>query len=132
MRLLTRFLCIRKSQLLNAGKGLYTKVFIKKNQFVAEYHGPYIRNDHELVENWNPNIIRLQDNLCINGNLCKARRANDADGISRKIGCVNNLRFYIASQSDKVFLIALRDIYPGEELYVGYGPDYWINMCADL
>ena len=39
MALLEKFLVVKKSSLPNAGKGLFTKVDIKKGSYIVEYKG---------------------------------------------------------------------------------------------
>ena len=127
MRLLNRFLFCRKSQLPNAGDGLFTNKKIEKYQIICCYDGPHITNKQWKISGWNVNLLQIDENTCIDGKNCQARKINDANGISKKVGCNNNCRFII--ENKKAFIVATRDIEKGEELFVGYGENYWIDYC---
>ena len=51
------------------------------------------------------------------------RYANDARGIRRKKGILNNATYVTAGL--KVYIDAIRDIPAGSEILVGYGKEYW-------
>ena len=53
----------------------------------------------------------------------KARYANDARGLQRIKGFLNNA-VYI-EKDGRVFIESTRDIAPGEEILVNYGKEYW-------
>ena len=53
----------------------------------------------------------------------KARYANDARGLKRIKGFINNA-IYTESHG-RVFIESTRDIAPGEEILVSYGKEYW-------
>jgi hypothetical protein len=48
---------------------------------------------------------------------------NDANGATRRSGCVNNVRF--KHYRDRMFIVAMTVIHHGQELYVAYGHKYW-------
>jgi hypothetical protein len=48
---------------------------------------------------------------------------NDAKGITRVKGITNNAEFY--NEGLKAFVIATKNIQPGEEILVNYGKPYW-------
>jgi SET domain-containing protein len=127
MRLLTRFLKKRKSRLPDSGYGLFTTCFIPRNTLLTEYYGIVITEGQTTRDN--VNILSIGD-ILIDGSLCKARFINDANGISKKHGCVNNCKFKLVNQ--KIFIVTLRDIDRGEELYLAYGPEYWKQVCANI
>ena len=52
-----------------------------------------------------------------------ARYANDAEGVEKSKGVVNNGICII--ENSRVFIQAARDIEPGSEILVGYGKQYW-------
>ena len=52
------------------------------------------------------------------------RYANDASGITRVKGLKNNAEYVV--DGNRCFLEATRDIKKGEEIFVGYGKEYWI------
>ena len=53
----------------------------------------------------------------------KARYANDAAGLSVVKGLRNNCKYEIFG--DKCFIVAEKNIKPGEEIFVTYTKEYW-------
>lgn len=127
MPLLDKQLYIKKSTLPGAGKGLFTKKAIAKGQRITEYKGriqPW--RDVKDEDGYNGYLMYINRNTVINGLHHKktlARYANDAIGLTRINGNRNNAEF--VSEGRKCFLEALRDIKPGEEIFSGYGKEYW-------
>jgi uncharacterized protein len=122
-------LIVKKSQLPNAGKGLYTNASLKKGDIIIEYLG-------EIID-WKEYIKRVAEDkdgylFFINKNYCidsyntpehKARYSNDAQGLTRVKGLKNNSVYEI--QGKKCFVKALRNIEAGEEIFVSYSKEYW-------
>ena len=123
---------VRKSQIKNAGKGLYTTVPIQKGEYLMEYKGKkmrYSHNDHD-----HDYCYGITEKICLNaadmkhGN--KARFINDASGYSiesmslkKKPKFSNNLEW--KEIKDRVFIKALKYIPENSELYISYGDKYW-------
>src|SRR5687768_8482462 len=123
MALLEKFICVRKSQLPGAGKGLFAKEFIPKGSRIVEYKGKittwkevdgrdgnngyiyYIKRSHVIDASSNSKSM--------------ARYANDANGLHRVNGLRNNARY--AEDGLKVYIEAVRDIPAGAEILVDYG-----------
>jgi len=120
---------VKTSLLPNAGKGLFTDKPIKKAEKIIEYKG-------EIID-WKEYEKRVRDDkdgylFFINKKFCidaystpehKARYANDAAGLSRVKGLKNNADYEIFD--NKCFIVARRDIEPGEEIFVNYTKEYW-------
>ncbi len=133
-------LIVKKSQLPNAGKGLYTTTPIKKGERIIEYLG-------EIID-WSEYVKRVAEDkdgylFFINKKRCidayntpehKARYANDAAGLTRVKGLKNNSEYEIIKES--CFILAKRDIAAGEEIFVSYTKEYWdcirYNIKHDL
>jgi len=127
MAVLEKDLVVKKSSLPKAGKGLFTKVFIPKGTRIIEYVGKvttwkevlsgdefngyvyYINRNHVIDAKDDPSIL--------------ARYANDAKGLSKIEGIKNNSKYEEVKK--KVYIIAMRDIPAGSEIFVGYGKEYW-------
>lgn len=132
MALLEKELAIKTSAITGAGKGLFTKSFIPKGTRIVEYKGEVRTWDEARLDTTNGYIYFLKPNYVIDAhNLPKslARYANDAKGLVRTKDKENNSRF----QADglRVFLVAARDIQPGEEILVAYGENYWNTVRAN-
>jgi uncharacterized protein len=127
MSLLDKQLSIKKSTLVDAGKGLFTKKAIAKGTRITEYKGrlqPW--KDVKDEDGYNGYLMYINRNAVINGLHHKktfARYANDAAGLTRIQGLRNNAEF--VSEGHRCFLEALRDIKAGEEIFAGYGHEYW-------
>lgn len=122
-------LIVRKSQLPAAGKGLFTTKFIKKGKKIIEYRGEvidwktYSRRVKEDKDGYMAYINRKKCIDAYNTPQYKARYANDAEGLIKDNRFKNNAEYQIIE--DKVFIVATRDIYPGEEIFVSYSKEYW-------
>ncbi|MDE3250465.1 MAG: SET domain-containing protein, partial [Bacteroidota bacterium] len=60
----------------------------------------------------------------------EARYANDAAGLVRVKGLRNNSVYTIKKK--RVYITAMRNIEPGEEILVGYGKEYWDVVRENL
>jgi uncharacterized protein len=122
-------LIVKRSQLPGAGKGLYTTEKINKDEKVVEYKGEIIdwkEYEKRVAEDRDGYLFYINSRHCIDAFSTpqhKARYANDAAGLSRVKGLRNNCSYQIFD--DKCYIVAERDIEPGEEIFVDYTKDYW-------
>ncbi len=120
---------VKRSQLPNAGKGLYTNVPIKKGEKIIEYKGEIIewKEYMKRVENDKDGyLLFLNNKRCIdafNTPQYEARYANDAAGLSKVKGMKNNSYYDI--EGGKGFIVSARHIKAGEEIFVSYTKEYW-------
>jgi SET domain-containing protein len=127
MALLEKKLTVKKSRLPHSGKGLFAKTFIPKGTRIVEYKGritTWKEVNHD--EGKNPYIFYVKRGHVIDAKPYKnalARYANDARGLQRIKGLRNNSVYDV--HEGKVFIMASRDIEPGEEILVDYGKEYW-------
>ena len=121
---------VKKSSIPGAGKGLFTKKFIPKGRYIAEYRGKITTwKDVNHRNGSNPYIYYVNRNHVIDGSdhaKNMARYVNDAKGPANNGLLVNNCVFVVVEC--RVFLEAKRDILPETELLVGYGKEYWDVM----
>lgn len=122
-------LIVKTSQLPNAGKGLYTTTAIKKGTKVIEYLGEIIdwkEYEKRVERDEDGYLFFINKKRCIdawNTPQHKARYANDAAGLSRVKGLTNNSNYEI--EDDRCYIVAKKDIAPGEEIFVNYTKEYW-------
>lgn len=125
-------LSIKKSKIPGAGKGLFTDVLIKRGEKVIEYTGEVItwkeclRRNEAIKNGVGAYYFYISDRKCIDAQNTPeslARYANDAAGFVRIPGIRNNARYEIIK--GKPFIIASRNLKPGDEIYVSYGKEYW-------
>jgi len=130
MAFLEKYLYLKRSGLPGSGKGVFTKIDIKKGTRIVEYKGklvPWKEVKHE--DGYNPYIFKVNARQAINGiNYKKSfgRYVNDARGFSRVKGLRNNSDFEVVGT--RVFLDATRNIRKNEEIFVDYGGNFWSLM----
>ncbi|MBS1507283.1 MAG: SET domain-containing protein-lysine N-methyltransferase [Bacteroidetes bacterium] len=127
MPLLEKHLFIKKSTLPNAGKGLFTKKEIAKGTRIVEYKGK-LRKWKEVkhLDGHNGYLMYITRNAVIDAEpsiKTFGRYANDARGFVKLPGLSNNCEY--VSEGKKCFIEATRHIKKGEELFVGYGREFW-------
>lgn len=126
MALLEKDLEIKISTIAGAGKGLFTAVFIPKGTRIVEYKGTVTTWDEVRHDPTNGYIYFVKAAYVIDARdhpKSFARYANDAKGLTRARDKRNNTKF--EADGLRVFLVAIKDIGAGEELFVDYGRKYW-------
>ncbi|HYG04465.1 MAG TPA: SET domain-containing protein-lysine N-methyltransferase, partial [Chryseosolibacter sp.] len=127
MALLEKQLFVKKSTIPNSGKGLFTKKPIPKGTKIVEYKGRISTwNEVKDEDGKNGYIFYVNRNHVIDGKphlSAFARYANDARGLTRVKGIVNNCDYVIDGK--KAYIESKRDIPSGAEIFVDYGKDYW-------
>lgn len=118
---------IRKSQLPNAGYGLFARRNFRKGERITEYAG--IRKYWESAkkdDGYNTYLLRVNRNVAVDARPTlqhPGRYANDAEGFSRVNGLHNNCEYL--TYGNRCFIVSLRPIVRGEEILVGYSKAYW-------
>lgn len=127
MALLEKQLKVKRSQLPNAGFGLYTARPIAKRTRIVEYKGRRSKwKDVRDEDGRNGYIFYINRNHVIDALPTKkalARYANDARGLVRVNGVINNAEYVVDGL--KAYIESTRDIEAGAEIFVDYGKDYW-------
>ena len=128
---------IRQSTIPNAGNGVYTKVAIPKGAYLGAYSGEFITEEEyrrrAAASKWQY-MMGLLD--------CARPHTNGLmtiDGISGNVFTrmnyappeFQNVRFEKICEPPFVRIVALRNIAPGEELWVDYGPRYRYDFMED-
>jgi SET domain-containing protein len=127
MALLEKQLVVKKSTIPNAGKGLFTKVFIPKGTRIVQYKGKISAwKEVKDEDGKNAYIFYVNRNHVINAEPVKtalARYANDARGLVRIKGLTNNCDYI--TDGTKAYIESKKDIPARTEILVDYGTDYW-------
>jgi uncharacterized protein len=129
-------LYVKRSQIPKAGKGLYTDSPIKKEEYFIEYEGEEVTWDEVLKRSENGRggyAFYISKKRCIDAfdtPEALARYANDARGMVKTSGLRNNAVYAI--KKGKPYIQATRNIKPGEEIFVYYGPDYWKEHIEEV
>lgn len=129
-------LVVKKSQIPNSGKGLYTKRDIKKGERIVEYLGEII-TEKELEERAEKDIygyaFYISKKKCIDAYYVPdalARYANDAKGLAKIKGLKNNCCYDI--WKNRGWIKAEKNIAAGEEIFVDYGREYWQDIRYNI
>ena len=123
---------IKESLIPGAGKGLFTKVKIKKGTFIGEFAGEIIPADdadnRPESDGW---FVELENDLYLDcyPHHSEAKYANDVDGIVKIKDTFNNSEICSDwDDSTKIYLVASVDIEKGSEIYCSYGEPYWDDI----
>ncbi len=122
-------LIVKNSRLPKAGKGLFTKKPIKRNEKIIEYKGEIIdwkEYEKRVAEDKDGYLFYINNKHCIDAYSTPehlARYANDAKGLSRAPGLKNNAVYEVSKK--QCFIVAKRNIEAGEEILVDYTKEYW-------
>ena len=114
-RLLHKNVAVRRGA---HGLGLFATGPIEKGAVVAEYWGPVI-TDEELQRRRGKYFFELENNLAIDGK----GRGNVARYINHS--CTPNCEPMEDVKQKRIFILARRNIKPGEEFGYDYGKEYW-------
>ena len=136
---------VKPSLIPNAGNGVFATKPIVKDEIIAEYRGKVFTCGlyEEFVDSGK--IMRINDMFI--DSIGVAAMINDCvkfvpidtslskhiseDDFKLKIWENKAYNCKFDNKNDKVFVVAMQDIQPGDELYVNYGQNYWINVLLD-
>jgi SET domain-containing protein len=127
-------LVVRKSRIPRAGKGLFTTSRIRKGDVVVEYKGEKmtwaaLEKRYGKKVDKAPYLFHVSDKNCVDAQRTVdelARYANDANGFSKKPGLKNNCEYDVIK--GRPYIVAIREIPAGSEIFVDYAGDYWEVM----
>ncbi len=104
------------------GRGVYTGEEIRKNTWIVEYQGERISHDEADMRYDDDSMARhhtflfiVDDQVCIDA----ASEGNEARYINHS--CDPNCEAVLSVDDKEIWICALRDIAPGEELTYDYG-----------
>jgi len=124
---------VKESTLPGSGKGLFTNVDIEKDTLIIEYVGRQTTWKEVKDDADNGYIYFNNRNHVIDARRHRsalARYANDAAGLSRVKGVLNNCTYKVLK--GKVYIKAIKNIPAGSEIFVSYGKDYWDTVKQNM
>lgn len=134
MPLLEKFLVVKRSTLKGAGKGLFTTRDIPRGKKIVEYKGKVTTwKEVDSRDGLNGYIYYVNRHHVIDAAETKdalARYANDAKGLVKVDGLRNNCTYNI--EGKRVYIVSMKNIPAGSELFVGYGKEYWDIIRENL
>ena len=107
------------------GLGLFATGHVEKGSVVAEYWGELV-TEEEADRRGGKYLYELEDKISIDG---KSRK-----NIARYINhsCSPNCEPQENVKESRLFIVAKRDIQPGEEFSYSYGKEYWEDQIKPL
>ena len=127
MALLEKQLRVKRSTLPGAGKGLFTTKFIPKGTRIVEYKGKITSWKEADTQGGGNGYIYYVKRYHVIDALPRpkalARYANDAQGMMRVKGIINNSDY--VEDGLRVYIESKKDIPANSEIIVGYGKEYW-------
>lgn len=127
MALLEKQLRVKRSTLPGAGKGLFTTKFIPKGTRIVEYKGKITSWKEADTQGGGNGYIYYVKRYHVIDALPRpkalARYANDAQGMMRVKGIINNSDY--VEDGLRVYIESKKDIPANSEIFVGYGKEYW-------
>jgi hypothetical protein len=127
-------LAVKKSDIPNAGQGLFAAKDFETEQRVTEYKGERL-SQHQLDVRYPGNTIARYTIKTGNGNYIDARSTQS--GVARYVNACDypgqerpcNAEF-VERGNHRVYVETLHPVDRGEELLIAYGPEYYANLDA--
>ena len=122
------YLYLKTSQIVGAGKGLFTAIPIFKDEIISVFKGEILNTieaRRRAKANENAYFIMMPNGAIMDSKnvKCFAKYANDTQGMI-KTRFKNNAKISLNEQ-DEVCLVAIKKIKTGEEIFCAYGAAYW-------
>lgn len=114
-------LAIKRSNIPNAGDGLFAEQVIEAGTIIGKYDGKQVSSS--ISCNKRDYYMKVNRRYSIDASgfpRCFIAMAND----SINSDFTNNCKFIYKKK--EVWLMAISDIHIGDELFVSYGDDYWL------
>ena len=118
---------IKKSNIKNAGLGCFSRIYIKNGDLLDEYYGILISPNTIPIKNLDRSWCISQDLLLDGSNLLYYRNPMMYINGCSKIEDFKLRNVDVYTQDNSVFYFATSDIYPGDELIVDYGKQYFTS-----
>ncbi|CAB1105190.1 unnamed protein product [Ectocarpus sp. CCAP 1310/34] len=117
---------IKQSSIPGAGQGLFAREHFTAGAVVCEYTGRQLRTVEALRAPDKSYLMRLGPQVYVDAldhPEVMARYINDCRNSS-----LYNVAFRKLPQECKALVVALKDIQPGQEIFVDYGRWYWLSL----
>jgi hypothetical protein len=122
-------LVLRKSNIPNAGKGIFSRICIRRDTVLGIYHGVLLTPQQYEEDSSSLYVWEIYENDEHPDKVVGYIDASDPNlsNWTRYVNCCRNKKEenVIHQQINRqVYYIAKRNIFPGEELLIWYGPEY--------
>jgi len=131
----TDYLYVKKSQIPNAGNGLYTALPIYENEIISIFKGEILQDkeaEKRAKNGADAYFINMLDGTIMDSmNVkCFAKYANDVVGLVKTKFIINAI--ITIDDDENVCLVTTRDIQKDEEIFCSYGNNYWENYRKQI
>lgn len=117
------------SNVPNAGNGVFATKAFRPGDVITKYCGVLLNQaqmEHAMEhDNHFWYFLTIHDDLYIDGEF----EAKPGDGLASFVNDANNLRLtnsaFCIDDNKKVWLVCVKPIAPGDEIFVTYGGNYW-------
>jgi uncharacterized protein len=129
------YLYVKKSQIPNAGKGLFTSLPIFKDEIISIFKGEILSAKEAEIRatiGTNRYFINMLDGTIMDSMKvkCFAKYANDAEGLVKSEFSNNSV--ITLDDDNNVCLVATREIIIGKEIFCSYGSKYWRKQASKI
>ena len=126
---------IKPSTIVNAGIGLFAKADLPAGIIVAEYRGTiFLKETKSKTVSFSDKSINLNEDCFILGDNCAACYINDIVNLEeskkgKKLILHSDKKYNcrFSKSHHKLFVITTDEIKEGDELFIGYGEQYWLS-----
>lgn len=127
---------LKKSNIKNAGNGLFSNKHFIKGEIITFYSGKVINiKDYEVNSDYALNVGNkiILGNKLFNNSDNAAQFINDIGSIyniksiKRYIETINSTNSYLVEHDNNFLAVCIKNIQPGDEIYFHYGINYWIS-----
>ena len=129
------YLYVAKSNIPNAGNGLFTAMDIYPNERISVFKGELL-NENEASKRAGQKLDAYFMNTPNGGVMdamqveCFAKYANDDEANGNKVVRTNAI--ITMDENEEICLVALKKIKAGSEIFCAYGAKYWQNFRTKL
>jgi hypothetical protein len=119
---------VKDSTIPNAGKGLFAVKTFRKHDKITEYTGIVLTKSQidalygKLDQDLSPYAVQISDDLYMDSSCARSIAAFANDSKSH-----NNAKLSTNRLTNKVFLRAIKNINPHDEIFTSYGENYFQN-----
>ena len=124
---------LKPSLIQNAGLGVFAKADLPDGVIVAEYRGSIFLSEFESkIAPLNNKCLTINKDSFIAGNNCVASHINDIIDLEESKKIKDFIKYSdkdynckFQRSHHKMFVLSIKPIKEGEELYIEYGKNYW-------
>uniref|UniRef100_A0A6C0EB79 SET domain-containing protein n=1 Tax=viral metagenome TaxID=1070528 RepID=A0A6C0EB79_9ZZZZ len=114
---------LKKSNIKNAGLGVFSQVNIDNKVVIGEYDGKLVKSTDKYNADY---TMQITEKIYVDGSKYP-RPFTSMINDTYKTNFKHNCEFVIREKKQKVLIRTIRPIKKGDELYIDYGEEYWTS-----